>query len=89
MLVDVFHSESADVEAHTQIFRAQHVVHIGNGGEALGHQSPVKGVQTVYSMIVFRQIEFHESHIGTHVLEERSCERLAQYGYSQVRILLC
>jgi hypothetical protein len=50
MLVDMCHFETVDIEPHAQIFRPQHAVQVGDGGEVLCHQPAVKGVQPLHSI---------------------------------------
>ena len=88
MLVDMCHFETVDIEPHAQIFRPQHAVQVGDGGEVLCHQPAVKGVQPLHSMVLVLEVSFHKPHVVWHVLEERAREFLAKHRNPDVRILL-
>ena len=87
VLVDMCHLVTAEVEAHAQEFRAQHVMQVGNMRELLGGKPAVEGVQSLDAMVLPLQVSLHKADVRGEVLKERTCEAAAQHGHPHVRIL--
>ena len=64
-------------------------MHVGNGSEVLRHETAVESVESLYAVIFPLEVCLHESHVGSHLFEERPGEGSAQNRYAQVWILSC
>ena len=87
VLADMLHTVVAYVEPHAEVFRAQHVVEVGNLGELLGHQSAIEGVEAPHATILMLEVGLHEVHVGSQVSEQRSGEGAAEHGNADIGIL--
>lgn len=75
-------------KTHTQIFRTEHAVQVGNGSKLLGGQSAIEGIQSFYSTIFVLQVGSHKAHVRCKVFEEWACKGSAQHRDANVGILV-
>ena len=90
VLVDMGHTArvgKAEIEPRAQIFRTEHIVKVGDGGEVLSHQPPVEFVQSVNTMILALHVGSHKRHVMCQSVEKRTGKRLAQYRKMNIGIL--
>ena len=87
VLADMLHTVVAYIEPHTKVFRAQHIVEIGNLGELLGHQSAIKGIETPHTTILLLEVSLHKVHIGSQIIEQGSGKGAAEHGNPDIGIL--
>ena len=89
MLINVGNLVHSKIETHTEIVGAQDAMQVGYGCEFLSHQSAIESVQSFYTFVFTLEVSFHETHIGSKVLKERSSKRTAKHSDSHMRVLLC
>ena len=87
MLVDMLHPIAAQIETHTEIFGAQHVVQVGNLRELFGYQSAIERVEALDAVILHLQVGLHEVDIGSQVVEQRTGITSTQHRDAYVWIL--
>lgn len=89
VLVDVCHLVLVQVEPHAQVFRSEHAVEVGHGGEVFRHEPSVERVEPRHPAVFPLDVGLHESHVGCQIFEHTPGEGLAEHGDAQMWILPC